>query len=200
MSSAAAARATDRKAPAAPSPRLTALYTALPDVPKPVVQLIDEYLRRLRPFELIRVLARAISPNLAVEPPRTCYIGVNICAFYSGAQLRRLLDEGVCYARDSDSVPVTRSEPSGLLWRLRDAVPNDSVTPLLKQLMAEDDGALCCVSLSNVLALWCVVLLAVPDGSSADEMLAYCRDQSFPPIKPLLESEPLWTLHLSGTV
>jgi hypothetical protein len=65
-SSDASARTADHKSVVAPSTRLTALYSALPDVPKPVVQLMDEYLHRPPPSELIRELSSAISSKLTV--------------------------------------------------------------------------------------------------------------------------------------
>jgi hypothetical protein len=55
--------------------------------------------------------------------------------------------------------------------------------------LAEDDGALCAVLLSTEMTLSCTVVVAVPDGSSAEEMLGHWPDQS--PIEPLFAAVPL---------
>jgi hypothetical protein len=189
----------DRKSPAAPSTRLTALYDALPFVPKPVVQLIDEYLRRLPPSELIRELSRTISPALAVDDVtaaqlsltgRTVYMGVTVRSFYCGTQLYGLLDDGFVYDDELNAAPVTRSDPSELLRRLRDAIIlKDPITPALKGVLGEDAGALCCITLGNVLASWCMILFAVPDGLLADQVLGDLSGAA--PIKALSERAPL---------
>jgi hypothetical protein len=177
MTSAAAA---DRKSPATPSARLAALCIALPDVTKPVVRLIDEYLRRLPPAELIRELSRAISPELSVDAVRTTPAlvsvsaaapaptswtcpsycsGVTVSTFCKRSHLRSLLKDQCI--DNPESVSVARSDLSEPLRLLRDAMlRNDTVTPALKRLLAEDDSALCCVRPTLPLALWCAVLLA----------------------------------------
>jgi hypothetical protein len=77
------------------------------------------------------------------------------------------------------------------LRHLRDAkLPDDPISPALQQLMDSDDGALCCVTVFPPLAVWCDVLLAMPDGSNADRLLR--STPGLAPIKSLLvESEPL---------
>jgi hypothetical protein len=92
----------------------------------------------------------------------------------NGTQLRRLVD-GLCCRDDFERVAVTRSNPSELLHELRDTkLSNDIVSPAVQRPLADDDGALCCVALSSTLR--CDVLLAVPDGSSADQVLGNACD------------------------
>jgi hypothetical protein len=167
----------DRKSPAVPPARLKALYTALPDVPKSVVQLIDEYLRRLPPSDLIRELSRAISPELMVDSAVFQMDFVCVRAFYSGPQLRALLaDRLSADFFDQTTFPAPVSEV------LRDLqsehLSADTVTPALKQLLAEDDGALCAVALPLLHALWCSALLAVPFGANAEHVLRNGQDRA----------------------
>jgi hypothetical protein len=219
MSSSAASRAADHKTVAsAPTARLTALCAALSDLPKVVVHVIDEYLSRLPPSDLIRELSRAISPVLkadavtSAQPSWTSpvyYMGGRIVrTFYNGPQLRKIIDD-LCFAPEPnfdetglmaspdnirfDQVLLARSIPSELLRELHDAkLSNDTVSPAVRRLMAEDAGGLCCVTLSPL--LWCTLLLAVPLGSSADQVLCNARDGA--PLQPLLNRGPLCGLCL----
>jgi hypothetical protein len=195
----------DEKSPVAPpSARLTALYSALSDVPKPVVQLIDEYLCRPPPSELTRALARAISPKLtdndaatSAQPSQSCplceseAVQVEVRSFYSSAQLRAILHEMMS---DTETMPATREDVSTVLQRLYDLyLACDRLSPLLKQLMAEDEDALCAVSITAPLAKWCTVLLAVPQGYRAEDLVGRRHDgHALLPV----DSEPLCGLVL----
>jgi hypothetical protein len=201
--------AVERKAPPPSSARLTALCEVLSEVPKPVVSMIDEYLRRLPPSELIRELSRAISSDLTVDETsaQPSYVVPNhqigvvtVRAFYNASQLRRVLTIEF-QEEDPGQPPFTRSGIAELLQLLpSENLLNDpdTVTPALKRLMDEDDSALCVVTLSLGRAWWCTVLLAVPVGSSAAAMLSGQPDNS--PIRPLLEKEPLCGLMVDKRV
>jgi hypothetical protein len=53
-------------------------------------------------------------------------------------------------------------------------------------LLVEDDGALCCARPTPLLSQWCFVLLAVPDGLTAEQVVGELRrDVS---LKPPMES------------
>jgi hypothetical protein len=86
-----------------------------------------------------------------------------------------------------------------LLRRLRDDMNprnDDPVSPAVQQavqqLLTEDAGALCCVSVpgqKEVLVSWCMVLFAVPDGLLPDQVLGDLSGAA--PIKALSERAPL---------
>jgi hypothetical protein len=192
MNSPAGAAAADHKSAVAPSPRVAMLCSALPDVPKPVVMMIDAYLCRLPPSELIRELSAAISPKLRVDAATaaqelwSCPVfhmegDVYVRAFYHGTHLRRMVCGGE---------PITLSSESKLMQRLRERdILFDPVTVVVTQLLAADPGALCIVDIPDYMTVWCTVLLAVPQGLSLEQVRERLPEDT--PIKPLFEGETL---------
>jgi hypothetical protein len=168
--------------------RLSVLLEALPDVPKPVVQLMDSYLRRL-PADLIAALWRDVVRSSSwLEMPsdlsdsdwnRTHYATdtISLCAFSDGTGLQTGLYTGR-YVRTGDSsddggtFPMKEVDASELARWMRTA---DRLTGAIQRVLSSDPGALCLlVAPKPAERDWCSVLLAVPDcpGTAVANLVA----------------------------
>jgi hypothetical protein len=109
---------------------------------------------------------------------------VTVRAFYCHSQLHRRMN---CVNDDDPLVQVDASELLSCL--LAAQLQNDTVWPAVQRLLAEDDGALCCVRLSSLIAAhWCFLLLAVPDALTAAQVMGQLRDDFPLQPQPLSES------------
>jgi hypothetical protein len=181
--------APDLKSPVQSTPKLVisgqlraltdVMVDALPDIPKPVVQLTAAYLRRPPPFELIRELSRDISPDLCSNTahiPGSAWSDrlmvtlratngtsdVTVTPFYGGDQLRKIFSSQLLQWPDYVRFRVCPMQMlSGLLDPRR--CEAEHVARAIASVRAADPGALCLLELT-----WGFALVAVPEAYCAD--------------------------------
>jgi hypothetical protein len=163
--------------------RLSALLDALPAVPKPVVQMVCEYLRRPPPRALILQIARQIDPKCLVPAHSSDIAGDSDTAAAAAAAVASFR-----YSDGNGEIRLFFSgrELAGLIGRddlrMYPAAPKQALVEahythrVLEQLLSlpDDDecaGALCAIEADGGLLLnmgfgRCIAFIAVPEGLS----------------------------------
>jgi hypothetical protein len=156
-----------------PTTRLSAL-DALSDVPKPVVQMIDDYARRPPPVEVVTALWRDMArtcSRLADKPTPQwsrflciqeldAEFAVELMAFDCGSDLRRALSPNA--ERATRDYRMRKVAPASMTAALKEHGAG-ALADAVSRFCSVEGDALC--TLVSERGHWCAVILAVPDSA-----------------------------------